>query len=83
MLKCEVFQVPPSADNTDQIFPTDEESKELEQDISALEMLALETPDLPIPLTNAEISAIEIATIRRHQQNREKPLQTFEVNEIN
>ncbi|VDM92609.1 unnamed protein product, partial [Onchocerca ochengi] len=70
--------VPPSADNTDQIFPTDEESKELEQDISALEMLALETPDLPIPLTNAEISAIEIATIRRHQQNREKPLQTFE-----
>lgn len=64
------------------MLPADDESDEPEPDISALEMLAFETPELPIPLTNAEISAIEIATIRRHQQNREKPLQTFEVNDI-
>ncbi|MCP9260638.1 M-phase phosphoprotein 8 [Dirofilaria immitis] len=66
------------ADNTAQVLPANNESEEPEQDVSALEMLALETSELPIPLTNADIPAIEIATIRRHQQNREKPLQTFE-----
>uniref|UniRef100_A0A0R3S2K9 Chromo domain-containing protein n=1 Tax=Elaeophora elaphi TaxID=1147741 RepID=A0A0R3S2K9_9BILA len=62
--------------NIAHVLRADDESDE--PDVSALEMLILETPELPIPMTNAEISAIEIATIRRHQQNREKPLQTFE-----
>uniref|UniRef100_A0A915PVS2 Chromo domain-containing protein n=1 Tax=Setaria digitata TaxID=48799 RepID=A0A915PVS2_9BILA len=69
---------PSSVDNTAPVFSVDDESDEPESDISALEMLAMETAELPMPLTSAEISAIEIATIRRHQQNREKPLQTFE-----
>ncbi|VDN18991.1 unnamed protein product [Gongylonema pulchrum] len=45
---------------------------------SALEMLALEMPELPLPITVDPITAIEIATLRRHQQNREKPLTTYE-----
>ncbi|CAG9535945.1 unnamed protein product [Cercopithifilaria johnstoni] len=68
----------PNVGNNARMFPADDESDEPELDVSALEMLNFETPELPMPLTNAEISAIEIATIRRHQQNREKPLQTFE-----
>lgn len=83
MLKYDRFQVPQSVNNTTHILPTDDESDEAELDVSALEMLTFETPELPIPLTNAEVSAIEIATIRRHQQNREKPLQTFEVSDMN
>ncbi|VDM20017.1 unnamed protein product [Wuchereria bancrofti] len=70
--------VPQSIYNTTQVLPTDDESDEPEPDVSVLEMLTFETAELPLPLTNADISAIEIATIRRHQQNREKPLQTFE-----
>ncbi|VDN94027.1 unnamed protein product [Brugia pahangi] len=70
--------IPQNTCNTTQVLPTDDESDEPEPDVSMLEMLSFEIPELPLPLTNADISAIEIATIRRHQQNREKPLQTFE-----
>lgn len=76
------LKVPQGVDDTTHVLPTDDESEEPEVDVSALEMLSFETPELPIPLTHAEISAIEIATIRRYQQNREKPLQTFEVNDM-
>ncbi|VDN06228.1 unnamed protein product [Thelazia callipaeda] len=66
-----------SDDNDSDEFLHDNGDKQV-LEMSAAEMLILETPELPIPLTKADIPAIDMATLRRDHQNREKPLQTFE-----